>query len=264
MVRVITLLLLISPLSFAGDNSLTITTKGTGSSITAKQVGNGNTGYILCGANSSGSMPGTTYSSHTCGSATLNTTVIGHSNNTRLYTVWSNNIDNNYTITVTGNDNFVWLDQDEDDNTSTITQTGNDNHAEQLGSGDDNVFAITQTGNNKYSKIFFFGDDSDITVNQYGTGTHNSYIYGNGIAHNNSVNVIQYGSGNKDADIFLYSADNDVDLTQYGTGAHVANMKFYTTDYNVNVTQLGSTNQTYTATFNCTQNCTKTISITQQ
>ena len=71
MVRVITLLLLISPLSFAGDNSLTITTKGTGSSITAKQVGNGNTGYILCGANSSGSMPGTTYSSHTCGSATL-------------------------------------------------------------------------------------------------------------------------------------------------------------------------------------------------
>ena len=134
MVRVITLLLLISPLSFAGDNSLTITTKGTGSSITAKQVGNGNTGYILCGANSSGSMPGTTYSSHTCGSATLNTTVIGHSNNTRLYTVWSNNIDNNYTITVTGNDNFVWLDQDEDNNTSTITQTGNNNHAEQLGS----------------------------------------------------------------------------------------------------------------------------------
>jgi hypothetical protein len=133
-----------------------------------------------------------------------------------------------------------------------------------LGSGDDNVYSTTQTGNNKYSKIFFFGDDSDITVNQYGTGTHNSYIYGNGIAHNNLVNVIQYGSGNKDADIFFYSADNDVDLTQYGTGAHVANMKFYTTDYNVDVTQLGSTNQTYTATFNCTQNCTKTISITQQ
>ena len=177
MVRVITLLLLISPLSFAGDNSLTITTKGTGSSITAKQVGNGNTGYILCGANSSGSMPGTTYSSHTCGSATLNTTVIGHSNNTRLYTVWSNNIDNNYTITVTGNDNFVWLDQDEDDNTSTITQTGNDNHAEQLGSGDDNVYSITQTGNDKYAKIFTFADDSDFTINQYGTGEHNTYIY---------------------------------------------------------------------------------------
>ena len=100
------LLLLISLPSFAGDNYFTITTKGTDTSITAKQVGNGNEGYILCGANSSGSMPGTTYTSHTCGSATLNTTVIGNSNNTRLYTVWSNNMDNAYTITVTGNDNF--------------------------------------------------------------------------------------------------------------------------------------------------------------
>ena len=112
MVRAIMLLSLISLPSFAGDNGLTITTKGTGTNITAKQVGNGNSSYILCGANSSGSMPGTTYTSHTCGSATLNTTVIGHSNSTRLYTVWSNNIDNNYTITVTGDDNFVWLDQD--------------------------------------------------------------------------------------------------------------------------------------------------------
>ena len=133
MVRVIMLSLLISPLSFAGDNALTITTKGTGTTITAKQVGNGNSSHILCGANSSGSMPGTTYASHTCGSATLNTTITGHSNTTRLYTVWSNNIDNTYTITVTGDDNFVWLDQDEDDNTSTITQNGDDNHAEQLG-----------------------------------------------------------------------------------------------------------------------------------
>ena len=89
MVRAIMLLSLISLPSFAGDNYLTITTKGTGTSITAKQVGNGNEGYILCGANSNGSMPGTTYTSHTCGSATLNTTVIGNSNNTRLYTVLS-------------------------------------------------------------------------------------------------------------------------------------------------------------------------------
>lgn len=264
MVRVITLLLLISPLSFAGDNEVSIITKGTNNQITTKQIGNGNTTNILCGANSSGSVPGSTYTSHSCTNAVWNVSVDGNSNSVRMYTVWSNNIGNESTITIEGNDNYAYIDQDEDDNTVTITQTGNSNHAEALGSGDDNVYSTTQTGNNKYSKIFFFGDDSDITVNQYGTGTHNSYIYGNGIAHNNSVNVIQYGSGNKDADIFFYSADNDVDLTQYGTGAHVANMKFYTTDYNVDVTQLGSTNQTYTATFNCSQNCTKTISITQQ
>ena len=266
MVRAIMLLSLISLPSFAGDNYLSIITKGTGTNITAKQVGNGNSSYILCGANSSGSMPGTTYASHTCGSATLNTTVIGNSNTTRLYTVWSNNMDNAYTITVTGDDNFVWLDQDEDDNVSTITQTGNDNHAEQLGSGDDNVYSITQTGNDKYAKIFGFADDSDYTVLQYGTGAHNTYIYNYPNADNNSATVTQYGSGNKDADIFFYNdADNTVvNLTQYGAGAHAANMKFYTDDYNLNVTQKGATNQSYTATFNCTQNCTKTITITQE
>jgi len=60
MVRVIMLSLLISPLSFAGDNYLSIITKGTGTNITTKQVGNGNSSYVLCGANSSGSFPGTT------------------------------------------------------------------------------------------------------------------------------------------------------------------------------------------------------------
>ena len=266
MVRAIMLSLLISLPSFAGDNSLTIKTKGTGTSITAKQVGNGNEGYILCGANSSGSLPGTSYVSHTCGSATLSTTVIGNSNNTRLYTVWSNNMDNNYTITIDGNDNFAWLDQDEDDNTSTITQTGDDNHAEQLGSGDDNTYSITQTGDDKYAKIFTFGDNSAFTINQYGSGEHNTYIYNHPNADNNTASVTQYGTGNKDADIFFYSdADNTtVNLTQYGAGAHVANMKFYTDDYNLNVTQSGTTNQAYTATFNCTSNCTKTITITQE
>ena len=100
MVRVITSLLLISLPSFAGDNALTITTKGTGTTITAKQIGNGNTSYILCGANSSGSFPGTTYTAHTCGSASLETTIDGNSNVTRMYTVWSNNLGNNFTITI--------------------------------------------------------------------------------------------------------------------------------------------------------------------
>ena len=265
MVRVIMLLLLISPLSFAGDNSLTIKTKGTGTSITAKQVGNGNTSHILCGANSNGSFPGTTYTSHTCGNATLTNTVVGNSNTTRLYTVWSNNSDNTYTITVTGDDNFVWLDQDEDDNTSTITQTGNDNHAEQLGSGDDNTFVITQTGNDKYAKILDFGDNGNKSVTQSGTGLHNAYLYNNGGGHYNQVTLIQSGSGNKDADVFFYNGDNnELDLTQSGAGAHTANIKFYTSNYDVAVSQLGATNQSYSATFNCSSNCTKTITITQE
>ena len=265
MVRVIMLSLLISPLSFAGDNYLSIVTKGTGTSITTKQVGNGNSSYVLCGANSSGSFPGTTYTSHTCGSATLSTTVIGNSNTTRLYTVWSNNMDNNYTISVDGDDNFVWLDQDEDDNTSTITQTGDDNQAEQLGSGDNNIFSIVQTGNDKYVRILDFGDNGNKSVTQSGTGLHNAYLYNNGGGHYNEVTLIQSGSGNKDADIFFYNGDNnELDLTQSGAGAHAANIKFYTSNYDVSVTQSGANNQSYSATFNCSSNCTKTITITQE
>ena len=77
MERVIILLLFFSPLSFAGDNTTTIITKGSGSTITSKQVGNGNATNILCGANSNGSFPGTTYVSHTCSNATWSSTITG-------------------------------------------------------------------------------------------------------------------------------------------------------------------------------------------
>ena len=267
MARAIILLLFFSHLSFA-DNLTQITFKGSGSNITTKQVGSGNATYILCGSptnNGSGSFPGTTYVTHTCTNANWTADVEGNSNTVRIYTVWSNHTGNTYAVNVDGNDNFAYLDQDEDDNTSTITQTGNDNHAEQLGSGDDNTFVITQTGNNKYAKILDFGDDGNKTITQSGTGQHNAYIYNNGSAHNNDATIIQSGSGNKDADLFFYGADNsDIDLTQSGNGAHTSNMKFYTNNYDVDVTQSGSTNQSYSATFNCSSNCTKTISITQQ
>lgn len=268
MAQAIILLLFFSPLSFA-DNTLQITYKGSGSSITTKQIGANNTTYILCGSNNnngSGTFPGTTYTAHTCTNAVWNSTVDGNNNTVRMYTVWSNHTNSRNTITIDGDDNFAYIDQDEDDNVSSITQTGDDNHAEQLGTGDDNVYAITQTGNNKYAKIMAFGEDSDVTITQSGSGAHNSYVFNANYADNNSATIVQSGSGNKDADIFFYAdADNsDVDLTQYGTGAHTANMKFYTDDYTVNVTQLGATNQSYTATFNCTVDCTKTITITQQ
>ena len=78
--------------------------------------------------------------------------------------------------------------------------------------------------------------------------------------------VTQSGTGNKDADIFLNSdADNtNVNLTQSGAGAHTAYMVFTTDDYTVDVDQLGSSNQSYSATFNCITSCNKTITITQQ
>lgn len=266
MVRAITLLLLLSPLNLiAGDNTMTIVTKGSGSTITAKQVGNGNATTIICGANTGGyAHSGYSYNSHTCGSANLTSNVTGNSNVSRIYTVWSNHIGNRYTINTDGNDNFAWIDQDEDDNTSSITQDGNSNHAEQLGSGDDNTYTISQTGNTKYAKILSFGDDGSHTIAQTGTGSHNAYIYNNNTGHNNETTIIQSGSGNKDGDVKYYSGGNDVDLTQSGNGAHQAFIQVNTGNYTIDVTQTGASAKAFTTTFNCSSGCTKTISITQQ
>ena len=65
--------------------------------------------------------------------------------------------------------------------------------------------------------------------------------------------------------MFWYGADDgELTLTQQGNGSHTSNIKFYTDDYDVTVVQKGTTNKSYSATFNCSSNCTKTITITQQ
>ena len=265
MVQVITLLLFFSLLSFnalAGDNLITIQTKGTGTTITTKQVGSSNTTGIYCGL---GSFDSSLVNTHNCDNATITATVTGISNIVYSQSVWSNHDGQKWITTVIGNDNYAVIDMDEDDNTSRITQTGNDNDAWILGSGDNNVYKIEQTGDDMYAKIISWADDSDIWITQEGSGDHNAYVYNSIYADNNSTRLIQKGSGNKDADIFWYSGsdDGDVTLTQQGNGSHTSLIKFYTDDYDVTVVQKGATNKSYSATFNCTSNCDKTISITQ-
>lgn len=266
MVQVIIQLLFFSLLSiniYANDNIITIQTKGTGTTITTKQVGSGNITGIYCGL---GSFDSSLINTHNCDNASVTSTVTGISNTVYSQSVWSNHSDQVWITTINGNDNYAVIDMDEDDSTSTIIQTGNDNDAWILGSGDDNVYKIEQIGNDMYGKIISFSDDSDIWITQEGSGNHNAYVYNSSYADNNSTRLIQEGSGNKDADVFWYSdADNgDLNLTQQGNGAHTSNIKFYTDDYDVTVVQKGWTNKSYSATFNCTSNCNKNISITQE
>ena len=261
MVRVITPLLFFSLLSFAGDNTITIQTQGTGTTITASQAGSSNTTAIYCGL---GSFDNSLVGNHTCDGATITEDVTGDSNVTYSQSVWSNHDDQTWITTVTGNSNYSVIDMDESGSTSRITQDGDDHQAWILGSGVDNVYKIEQSGESQYGKIISFGDDGDIWITQEGSGDHNAYVYNSGSAHNNSTRLIQKGSGNKDADVFWYADDGDLTLTQQGNGSHTSNMKFYTDDYDVTVVQKGTTNKSYTATFNCTSNCDKTITITQQ
>jgi len=266
MVQVIIQLLFFSLLSlnvYADNNLITIQTKGAGTTITTKQAGSSNITGVYCGL---GSFDNSLLNTHNCNSATITATVVGNSNIVYSQSVWSNHTGQSWITTVDGNDNYAVIDMDEDDNISTIIQTGNDNDAWILGSGDDNVYKIEQSGNDYYAKIYAFGDDSDVWITQEGTGDHNAYVLNYPNANNNSTRLIQKGSGNKDADVFWYSGsdDGDLTLTQQGNGAHTSNIKFYTDDYDVTVVQKGSSNKSYSATFNCTSNCDKTISITQQ
>ena len=262
MVRVITLLLFFSLHSLAGDNLITIQTQGTGTTITAKQVGSSNTTGIYCGL---GSFDNSLINTHTCDGATINVSATGDSNEIYTQSVWANHGGQEWIVVTDGNSNYAVIDMDEDDNISTIIQTGDDHQAWVFGSGDDNVYKIEQSGESQYGKIISFADDSDIWVTQEGSGDHNAYVYNSGSGHRNSTRLIQKGSGNKDADVFWYGADDgELTLTQQGNGAHTSNMKFYTDDYDVTVVQKGTTNKSYTATFNCTSNCNKTISIMQE
>ena len=264
MVRAITLLLLTSLLSayaHGGNNLITVQTKGSGSSITVRQVGTGNTTGVYCGL---GSFDNSLVNTHNCDNATISITTDGSSNVAYAQSVWSNHDSQTWSITVDGDDNYAVVDMDQDDNTSTIIQTGNDNDALILGTGINNVYKIEQTGDDMYARFLTFADNSDIWSTQEGTGDHNIYVYNANGADNNSTRIIQKGSGNKDADVFWYADNGELNLTQQGNGAHTSNIKFYTNDYDVNVIQKGSINQSYSVTFNCTSNCNKTISITQQ
>ena len=261
MVRATTLLLFFSLHSLAGDNTITIQTQGTGTTITASQAGSSNTTAIYCGL---GSFDNSLVSNHSCDSATITVDVTGDSNVAYSQSVWSNHDDQTWITTVTGNSNYAVIDMDESGSTSRITQDGDDHQAWILGSGVDNVYKIEQSGESQYGKIISFGDDGDIWITQEGSGDHNAYVYNSGSAHNNSTRLIQKGSGNKDADVFWYADDGDLTLTQQGNGSHTSNMKFYTDDYDVTVVQKGTTNKSYSATFNCSSNCNKTITIMQE
>jgi hypothetical protein len=246
-------------LACAGDNATTIETKGSYTTVLVKQIGYSNVATVYCG------LSGGTYTTHTCTRAAINISSTGYGNTAKAFSQWSNHSDNVFTVTQNGNNNYGYADLDDDENQGIVIQTGDSNHGEILMAGDNNVYKITQTGDSKYAKMYAFGDNADSTVVQSGTGQQNAYIYNANAADNNSSTVTQSGSGNHDADIFWYSDADDgtAVITQSGSGNHTARLKFWTDDYNVQVTQGGASNKSFVATYNCVSNCTKSVTITQ-
>ncbi len=232
-------LLLISLISFsfcvyAGDNSVEVRTKGNSSLIHIDQVGNSNTARVWCGLSQGN------YTTHNCSNAEIDIDQNGTSNTARAYSQVANHTGNEYKIEQDGNDNFGYIDADDDGNDMDIVQNGNNNDAEIYMQGDNNVFSIEQTGDDKEGEIRAFGDNSNFSITQSGSGEHYAKIYASGSADN-----------------------NDATITQTGSGDHYMKLNFYTDDYDVTASQSGTTNKSITVNYNCVNNCNKTLTIDQ-
>ena len=232
-------LLLISLISlsfcaYAGDNNVEIRTKGSSSLIHIDQIGNSNTARVWCG------LSQCNYTTHNCSNATIDIDQDGTSNTARTYSQVANHTGNEYKIDQDGNDNFGYIDADDDGNDMDIVQNGNNNDAEIYMQGDNNVYTITQTGDDKEGEIRAFGDNSEFSITQSGSGEHYAKIYASTSADNNAATI-----------------------TQTGSGDHSMTLNFYTDDYDVTATQSGATNKSITVNYNCTTGCNKTLTINQ-
>lgn len=230
----ISLISFVSALAYAGDNSTEIRTKGSSSLIHIDQIGTGNTARVWCGLSEGN------YTTHNCSNAEIDIDQEGTSNTARAYSQVANHTGNEYKIAQDGNDNFGYIDADDDGNDMDIIQNGNNNDAEIYMQGDNNVYTITQTGDDKEGEIRAFGDSSEFSITQSGSGEHYAKIYASNSADNNEATI-----------------------TQTGSGDHYMRLNFYTDDYNVTASQSGSTNKSITVNYNCNTNCNKTVTIDQ-
>ena len=219
---------------FGANNSVDIDTKGSNTSIYITQSGSGNTAAVWCG------LSGGVYTQHNCSNAEIDVDQNGTSNVARAYSQLAAHTGNEYKIEQTGNDNFGYIDADDDLNDMDIVSNGNNNDAEIYMQGDNNVYTITQTGNDKEGEIRAFGDSSNFSINQSGSGEHYAKVYASDSADN-----------------------NDAAITQTGSGNHYMLLNFYTDDYDVTASQSGVTNKSITATYNCITSCNKTVVISQ-
>ena len=230
----ISLISFVSALAYAGDNSTEIRTKGSSSLIHIDQIGTGNTARVWCGLSEGN------YTTHNCSNAEIDIEQEGTSNTARACSQVANHTGNEYKIAQDGNDNFGYIDADDDGNDMDIIQNGNNNDAEIYMQGDNNVYTITQTGDDKEGEIRAFGDSSEFSITQSGSGEHYAKIYASNSADNNEATI-----------------------TQTGSGDHYMRLNFYTDDYNVTASQSGSTNKSITVNYNCNTNCNKTVTIDQ-
>ena len=176
------------------------------------------------------------------GSSTTNTIVKGDitgSNNTT-------------TMTQTGDNNAILFDITGDYNSTTVDQGGvagsDDNRIEFNVNGDHNVLSLTQQHNNgigtngHYLGLDVDGNYNNVLTGQKDDGDKKAFISVQG--NSNDIDLLQQGSGSHYVEIDVGS-NQTVGVTQDGSGNHNASISMSGYDAGLDLTQDGSTGQTY-------------------
>jgi hypothetical protein len=144
-----------------------------------------------------------------------------------------------------------------------------DGHIISLGlTGSSNQINLYQTNlgaNNagNFAELNITGSTNNITVNQKGSGSKTLFTSVTG--NNNTVSALQDGLGQQYLDITLTGNGHTVNASQDGTGNHLGyiNLTNGGGASTVNLTQSGSTAQSYSITQTCVNPAGCSVSVTQ-
>ena len=224
-----------------------------GNGIYINQVGNSNTLTIVQdGDDNLIAGVGSTTNSY------VNADITGSNNTTTLKQKGDNNV---MLFDITGNTNTTTVDQGS-------TSGADDNRVEFDINGDTNTTSITQIHNNGIGTNGHFlaldldGDNNNVLTSQLNDGDKKAFISVQG--DDNDIDLYQQGAGSHYAEIAVGS-DQTVDITQDGSGQHNTSVSMSGYTSGLDLTQQGSTNQTYSISQTCVNaNGCGTTTLTQQ
>ena len=186
---------------------------------------------------------------------------VGDNNSITIRQGTSSTGKNRMTVSASGNSNTLNLNQGY--NTDGTTSAGdNNNHYLLLNTyGNSNNITTQQTGNGQYNETTISGNNNIVNLQQLGTGSKTLFTNING--SNNTAAIQQKDSGQDYLDLKLTGNGHNVNALQQGSGNHAATIDLTNAGggSTLNMTQQGSTAQTYSIQQSCATptGCTTTI-----
>jgi hypothetical protein len=168
-------------------------------------------------------------------------------------------------IELYSNGNYNTLNLNQGYTTSgTVSAGDSNNHYLNLNLiGSNNTVTKQQTGTSNFNESTINGNTNNVSNIQQGTGP--KILFQNVSGNNNTVTTNQKDSGQHYLDLKLTGNGHTVGVTQEGTGNHAATIDLTNAGgaANLNLNQLGSTNQVYSIQQSCVNAAGCSTTVTQ-